>query len=262
MASLGCCELVKGFFHSFFSRWLVPIDHLTIFFDEVTKMVRFFDIFFSGLALIVLSPLLIIITLVLKLSGEGEIFFLQDRVGKNRNLFKVFKFATMLKDSPHIATDTVTIKNDPRVLPTGKFLRKTKINELPQLLNVFIGHMSLVGPRPQAPRCFDAFPVESQDIIVQVKPGLSGIGPIVFRGEEDILEGHSGTLDFYDNIIGPYKGKVEAWYVGNQNLLVYFSLILLTVWVVLFSKSDLIWRLYKDLPSPPDILKKDLNFPG
>ena len=224
-------------------------------------VIRFFDVVLSGLALIVLSPLLIPIVLFLKFSGEGEIFFLQERVGKNREMFKLFKFATMLKDSPSMGTGTVTIKNDPRVLPAGKFLRKTKINELPQLLNVFIGHMSLVGPRPQAPRCFDAFPVESQDIIVQVKPGLSGIGPIVFRGEEDILEGHSGTLDFYDNVIGPYKGHVEAWYVGKQGLIAYFSLILLTVWVVLFPKSDLVWRLFKDLPSPPGILKKDLNFP-
>ncbi|MDB4262777.1 sugar transferase [Porticoccaceae bacterium] len=224
-------------------------------------MIRFFDVVLSGLALIVLSPLLIPIVLFLKFSGEGEIFFLQERVGKNREMFKLFKFVTMQKDSPSIGTGTVTMKNDPRVLPAGKFLRKTKINELPQLLNVFIGDMSLVGPRPQAPRCFDAFPVESQNIIVQVKPGLSGIGPIVFRGEEDILEGHSGTLDFYDNVIGPYKGDVEAWYVGKQGLIAYFSLILLTVWVVLFPKSDLVWRLFKDLPSPPAILKKDLNFP-
>ena len=224
-------------------------------------LIRFFDVVLSGLALIVLSPLLIPIVLFLKFSGEGEIFFLQERVGKNREMFKLFKFATMLKDSPSMGTGTVTMKNDPRVLPAGKFLRKTKINELPQLLNVFIGHMSLVGPRPQAPRCFDAFPVESQDIILQVKPGLSGIGPIVFRGEEDILEGYSGTLDFYDNVIGPYKGDVEAWYVAKQGLIAYFSLILLTVWVVLFPKSDLVWRLFKDLPSPPDILKKDLNFP-
>ena len=224
-------------------------------------LIRFFDVVLSGLALIVLSPLLIPIALFLKFSGEGEIFFLQERVGKNREMFKLFKFVTMLKDSPSMGTGTVTMKNDPRVLPAGKFLRKTKINELPQLLNVFIGHMSLVGPRPQAPRCFDAFPVESQDIIVQVKPGLSGIGPIVFRGEEDILEGHSGTLDFYDNVIGPYKGKVEAWYIKKQGLIAYFSLILLTIWVVLFPKSDLVWRLFKDLPCPPDILKKDLNFP-
>jgi lipopolysaccharide/colanic/teichoic acid biosynthesis glycosyltransferase len=200
--------------------------------------------------------------LLLKFSGEGEIFFLQERVGKNREMFKLFKFATMLKNSPSIGTGTVTMKNDPRVLPAGKFLRKTKINELPQLLNVFIGHMSLVGPRPQAPKCFDAFPVESQDLIVQVKPGLSGIGPIVFRGEEDILEGYSGTLDFYNNVIAPYKGDVEAWYVGKQGFIAYFSLILLTVWVIFFPKSDLVWRLFIDLPSPPDILKKDLNFPA
>ena len=225
-------------------------------------MIRFFDLVLSGIALILLSPLFIPIVFLLKFTGEGEIFFLQERVGKNREMFKLFKFATMLKDSPSMGTGTVTMKNDPRVLPAGKFLRKTKINELPQLLNVFIGHMSLIGPRPQAPRCFDAFPVESQDIIVQVKPGLSGIGPIVFRGEEDILEGHSGTLDFYDNVIGPYKGDVEAWYVMKQGFIVYFALILITVWVVLFPKSDLVWRLFKDLPSPPDILKKGLNFPG
>ena len=223
-------------------------------------LIRFFDVVLSGLALTVLSPLLISIALFLRFSGEGEIFFLQERVGKNREMFKLFKFATMLKNSPSMGTGTVTMKNDPRILPTGKFLRKTKINELPQLLNVFIGDMSLVGPRPQAPRCFDIFPLKSQDLIVQVKPGLSGIGPIVFRGEEDILEGYSGTLDFYDNVIGPYKGDVEAWYVRKQGLIIYFALILLTVWVVFFPKSGLVWRVFKDLPPPPDVLKKDLNF--
>jgi lipopolysaccharide/colanic/teichoic acid biosynthesis glycosyltransferase len=224
-------------------------------------MIRIFDVFLSGIALIVLAPLFLPIMLILKCSGEGEIFFLQERVGKNREMFKLFKFATMLKDSPSMGTGTVTMKNDPRVLPVGSFLRKTKINELPQLLNIFLGHMSVIGPRPQAPRCFEAFPAEAQDIIVQIKPGLSGVGPIVFRGEEDILEGHAGTLDFYNNVIGPYKGKVEAWYVDKQNLIVYLSLILITVWVVLFPKSDLIWRLFKNLPVPPDNLKNDLNFP-
>jgi lipopolysaccharide/colanic/teichoic acid biosynthesis glycosyltransferase len=224
-------------------------------------LIRLFDLVLSGIALVALSPLLIPIVLFLKFSGEGEIFFLQERVGKNTEMFKLFKFATMLKDSPSMGSGTVTMKNDPRVLPAGKFLRKTKINELPQLLNVFFGHMSLIGPRPQTPRCFDIFPDEIKNIIAQVKPGLSGIGPIVFRGEEDILDGHSGTLDFYDNIIGPYKGKVEAWYVEKKGLILYFFLILLTLWVVLFPKSDLVWRLFKDLPSPPDVLKQDLNFP-
>lgn len=212
------------------------------------------------MALVVFLPLLIPIMLFLKFSGEGEVFFLQERVGKNREIFNLYKFATMLKNSPSIGTGTITMKNDPRILPAGKLLRKTKINELPQLLNVFIGQMSLIGPRPQALRCFDAFPDEAKDIIVKVKPGLSGIGAIVFRDEEDILEGYSGTEDFYDNVISLYKGDLEAWYVDKQDLTTYFFLILLTVWVVLFPKSNLVWRLFKDLPHPPDILKKDLNF--
>ena len=224
-------------------------------------MIRFFDVVISGMALIFLSPLLVPIMLLLKFSGEGEVFFLQERVGKNREMFRLYKFATMLKDSPSMGTGTVTMKNDSRVLPAGKFLRKTKLNELPQLLNIFFGHMSLIGPRPQARRCFDAFPAEAQEVIVQMKPGLSGIGSIVFRGEEDILEGHTGTLDFYDNVIGPYKGKVEAWYASKQKLTMYFTLIFLTAWVVFSPKSDLAWRFLKDLPIPPDNLKIGLNFP-
>lgn len=225
-------------------------------------LIRFFDILFSGLALVVFLPIFVPIILILKFSGEGEIFFLQERVGKNRELFKLFKFATMLKDSPNLGTGTVTMKNDPRVLPVGKILRKTKINELPQLLNVLFGHMSVIGPRPQAKNCFDVFTKESQNIIIKIKPGLSGIGPIVFRGEEDILEGQSGTMDFYDNMIGPYKGDLEAWYFEKQNLAVYFCLILLTVWVIFFPKSNLIWRVFKDLPIPPDELKASLNYPN
>lgn len=224
-------------------------------------LIRFFDILFSTITLFLLSFLLIPIVLILKFSGEGEIFFLQERVGKNKKMFKLYKFATMLKDSPRIGTGTVTIKNDPRVLPIGKLLRKTKINELPQLVNVFLGHMSLIGPRPQTPRCFEAFPIESQKMIVNIKPGLSGIGPIVFRAEEDILEIHSGNIALYDKIIAPYKGNVEVWYVKKQNLTVYFLLILLTIWVILFPKSNLIWKIFTDLPVPPDALKNGLNYP-
>ena len=190
---------------------------------------RILDIFFSGLALLFLSPLLLPIALLLRLTGEGEIFFLQERVGKDGKPFKLYKFATMLKNSPNIGTGTVTMKNDPRVLPMGRFLRKTKINELPQLLNIFLGDMSVVGPRPQARKNFNAFPQQLQEIIVKVKPGLSGLGPIVFRGEEDILADHAGSVDFYDNVIAPYKGQVEAWYVRNQSLSTYFLVIFVTL---------------------------------
>jgi lipopolysaccharide/colanic/teichoic acid biosynthesis glycosyltransferase len=223
-------------------------------------MQRLFDMMFSGLALLVLSPLLMPIALLLRFTGEGEIFFLQERVGKDAKPFKLFKFATMLKNSPNIGTGTVTVKNDPRVLPMGKFLRKTKINELPQLLNIFLGNMSVVGPRPQAHRCFNAFPVEIQRVIVQIKPGLSGIGSIVFREEEDILAGHPGSVEFYDNVIAPYKGQVEVWYADHQTLLTYFAVILVTVWVVLFPSSSAVWWAFKGLPEPPDELKGPLNY--
>jgi len=225
-------------------------------------MIRLFDVSFSILALITLSPILIIVSILLKFTGEGEIFFLQQRVGMNGRMFKLYKFATMLKDSPNMGTGTVTMKDDTRILPLGKFLRKSKINELPQLFNILIGDMSIIGPRPQAKSCFDAFSTEAQKNIIKLKPGLSGIGPIIFRNEENILEGNSSTLDFYNNAIAPYKGEVEAWYLDNRNVPKYFMLISMTVWVVVFSKSDLVWKLFDDLPIPPDILKKDLNYPN
>lgn len=224
-------------------------------------MQRLFDIFFSGLALVVLAPLLLPISILLRCSGEGEIFFRQERVGKDGKPFKLIKFATMLKNSPNIGTGTVTMSNDPRILPMGKFLRKSKINELPQLLNIFLGDMSVVGPRPQAHRCFAAFPKELQGIIVRVKPGLSGLGPIVFRGEEELLAGHAGSVDFYDNIIAPYKGQVEAWYVLHQTLYTYFAVIAVTAWVVAFPGSNLVWQVFKGLPVPPESLRAALNYP-
>jgi lipopolysaccharide/colanic/teichoic acid biosynthesis glycosyltransferase len=224
-------------------------------------MQRIFDILLSASALLVLSLLLVPVMILLRLTGEGEIFFLQDRVGKDGRRFKLFKFATMLKDSPNIGTGTVTLKGDPRILPLGTFLRKTKINELPQLLNVLLGDMSLVGPRPQAERCFNAFPMEMQKLIVQVKPGLSGIGPIIFRDEEAILSGKAGSLVFYDQVIAPYKGQVEAWYVDHRTMLNYLLVIAVTLWVVLVPKSSLAWKVFEGLPEPPDELKMALNYP-
>ncbi|MAV58966.1 MAG: lipid carrier--UDP-N-acetylgalactosaminyltransferase [Candidatus Marinimicrobia bacterium] len=223
--------------------------------------IRVCDFLFSGISLFFLLPLFLVIIFVLKFTGEGEIFFLQERVGKRKKMFKLFKFVTMLKNSPKIGTGTVTLKDDPRILPVGSFLRKTKINELPQLLNVFLGHMSLIGPRPQTQRCFNAFPIKSQKIISKVKPGLSGIGPIVFHSEENILEKHNDIIDFYDNVIGPYKGDVEAWYVKKRNIFIYLSLILITIWVVIFPNSGIVWKAFKDLPVPPADLKSNLNFP-
>jgi len=222
-------------------------------------MQRIFDILFASIAILVLVPLLIPIVIILRLTGEGEIFYIQQRVGKNNKMFGLIKFATMLKNSPNIGMGTITVKNDPRVLPFGKFLRKTKINELPQILNIFFGDMSFIGPRPQDKRCFMAFPITTQQFIVQVKPGLSGIGSIIFRDEESILD--NSEIDrskFYDDVIMPYKGKLEEWYVKNQNLYTYFILIVLTVWVIIYSKSKLYKKVFTNLPPVPDELAKIL----
>ena len=219
-------------------------------------MQRIFDIIFSGIALVLLSPLLLPLMFILRVTGEGEIFFPQNRVGSGGKHFKLFKFATMLKDSPNIGTGTVTVKNDPRVLPMGGFLRKTKINELPQLINIFNGDMSVIGPRPQTQRCFDAFPLSSQNEIIKVRPGLSGIGSIIFRNEEDMMYANNDPDKFYDEIVMPYKGALEEWYVANQNIWSYFSLIGLTVWVVLFPRSDMTRKVFKGIPINPTELKE------
>lgn len=223
-------------------------------------MERVFDILFSCLALLVLFPLLVPIVIILRCSGEGEIFFLQERVGRNGEVFKLYKFVTMLKDSPNIGTGTVTMKDDPRVLPVGKFLRKTKINELPQLLNIFFGDMSVIGPRPLTAQTFGSYSDSTQDVIKQVRPGLSGVGSIIFRGEEEIMHGATASVEFYDNVIAPYKGALEEWFVSDKGLYIYFMAIFITVWVVFFPKTSIAWRVFKGLPEPIEELKTPLNY--
>jgi lipopolysaccharide/colanic/teichoic acid biosynthesis glycosyltransferase len=225
-------------------------------------MQRFFDILFSTLALIVLSPLLIPIVIALRLTGEGEIFFLQSRVGKDGKSFSLYKFATMLKNSPSMGTQTVTVKNDPRILPLGHFLRNTKINELPQLLNIFFGDMSVIGPRPLTNQVYSGHPEETKRIIEKVRPGLSGIGSIIFRDEENILAQNAGALDFYKRVILPYKGKLELWYVSNNSISNYFKAIVATLVVVIRPESNIVWAWFKDLPAPPTELTMHMNYPA
>jgi len=217
--------------------------------------IRFFDIFFSGIALLVLVPLLVPIMIALRLTGEGEVFYVQQRVGKDGKMFGLLKFATMLKDSPNIGTGTITVKNDPRILPLGKILRKTKINELPQLVNVLKGDMSIIGPRPQVSKYYYAYLEKDREFISKVKPGLSGIGSIIFRDEEVILSKVNDPVSFDLNVITPYKGKLESWYVRNRNILLYFKLIFLTIIVVLFPNINKYNNWFKDLPKPPKELE-------
>tara|TARA_B100000989_G_scaffold151108_1_gene112665 strand:- start:989 stop:1663 length:675 start_codon:yes stop_codon:yes gene_type:complete len=217
-------------------------------------MIRFFDIFFCSVTIALLSPLLVSISILLRFSGEGEIFYFQKRVGKNNKVFNLIKFVTMKKNSEKEGSGTITIKNDPRILPIGKFLRKTKINELPQLFNVMKGEMSLVGPRPLTRKNFEFYEDEIKKKIILIKPGLSGIGSIFFKNEENYLNGQENSEKIYKNYISPYKGKLEIWYSDNINLKNYFFIIFTTIITLLIKKDNLIFKIFPDLPHPDESL--------
>ncbi len=223
-------------------------------------MQRLFDIIFSIMGLTLLAPVLIPTAILLRLTGEREIFFVQERVGYEGNLFGLLKFATMLKDSPNIGTKTITVKGDPRILPVGRVLRRSKINELPQLLNILFGHMSLIGPRPLTLQTFCYYDHSVQLMIKKVKPGLSGIQQIVIRDEEKLVDANMVSDDFYMSVLAPYKAELEKWFVMNNSLPIYFATIFMTIWIIITPKNNMVWRLFKRLPEPPDELKEKLNY--
>ena len=213
---------------------------------------RFIDFILSFVALCILSPLLIPISIGLLLTGEHHIFYFQKRIGYKNKPFFIWKFATMLKNSPNIGTGIHTTRNDPRILPMGNFLRKTKINELPQIINILKGDMSVVGPRPLVDKTFDPYPDHVKKVIYNVKPGLTGIGSIVFRDEERLLsETNLPPAEFYKSHISPYKGELELWYQRNLSLYTDIMLIFLTAWVIIAPESNLAFKLFKKAAKRP-----------
>jgi lipopolysaccharide/colanic/teichoic acid biosynthesis glycosyltransferase len=210
---------------------------------------RFFDILLSLVVLVVLSPVLLPIIILLRLTGEGYVFYRQKRLGYKNQYFDILKFATMLKNSPNMGTGSITLRNDPRLLPMGKFLRKTKINELPQIFNVLLGDMSIVGPRPLVDRTFNAYPENIRFKVYDSKPGITGIGSIVFRDEENLISNANiPPHEFYEQYIAPYKGELEMWYNTHKGFWVDLMIIFLTAWVILFPSSKLMYSVFKDLP--------------
>ena len=211
---------------------------------------RILDILVSLLALIILLPVFIPIILILRFSAEGEVFYFQERYGINNSKFKIWKFATMLKNSMNMGTGSITLQNDPRVTKIGSFLRKTKINELPQIINILKGDISLVGPRPLVTKTFEAYTEDVQAKIYNVKPGLTGIGSIIFRDEESIISAvkDEDPHQFYKRVIAPYKGDLELWYQNNNSFVLDLKLIFMTAWVILFPISRLYEKWFKDLP--------------
>lgn len=214
---------------------------------EVFK--RAFDISISLLVLIIILPIFLPVIILLRLTGEGKVFYIQKRVGKGLEPFGLIKFATMLQNSSNLPGGDITTVDDPRVLKVGKFLRKTKLNEFPQFINILKGEMSLVGPRPITFRNYSFYNVTIQELIKDIKPGLTGMGSIVFRDEERFIsESEKDATAFYQDDIAPYKGALELWYLKNRSLRTDFLIVFITVFVVFFPKSEVVHRIFKDLP--------------
>jgi len=222
---------------------------------------RFFDIVFSLLALIILSPIFIPIIILLLITGEHEVFFRQDRVGYKNQLFQIWKFATMLKNSPNMGHGDVTVRKDPRITSVGRFLRISKLNELPQIINILTGDMSFVGPRPLMKAGYDRYSPELKEKVYRVKPGLTGIGSIVFRDEELIIT-HSmlPPHECYAKVILPFKGALELWYQDHQDFFTDLSILFLTGWYIISPKSNLVNKLFPTLPDRADhVPQSELN---
>ena len=217
-------------------------------------MKRFLDVVLSFLTFVVLAPFLLPVIVILRFTGEGEVFYIQERVGRGGNSFGLYKFATMLKNSPNMGAGEITVRGDTRVLPFGQFLRKTKLNELPQLWNIFIGDMSVVGPRPMVLNTYAHYSEGVRQKLNTIRPGLTGIGSIIFRDEERYLVDRDEPMEFYREHIIPYKSDLELWFIENNTLWLYVKIIFVTAWVVVFSSSNIVDKVFEGIPRLPDSL--------
>jgi len=188
---------------------------------------RAFDIFCSFIGLIILSPFFIIICLLVGLTSKGGVFYLQTRVGKNNKDFKLFKFRTMFTDSDKKGLLTVGGR-DPRITPIGYYLRKYKLDELPQLLNVFFGSMSLVGPRPEVRKYVDLYNDEQKKVLL-VKPGITDYASLEYFSENELLAKSSNPEETYINEIMPAKLELNQKYILKNNLLVDVQIVFKTI---------------------------------
>jgi len=194
-------------------------------------MIRFFDILFSFLGLIILMPIFIILSLLIICTTKGSVFFLQQRVGKNNTDFTLYKFRTMKKGADKKGLLTVGEK-DTRITKIGYFLRKYKLDELPQLLNVLVGNMSLVGPRPEVRKYVEIYN-EEQKKVLQVRPGITDFASIEFRNENQLLKQSDNPEKYYREEIMPKKLEINLTYFNNRSLKNYFKILILTVKSVL-----------------------------
>lgn len=189
-------------------------------------MIRFFDIIFSIIGLVILSPIFIVLYLLIRIESKGGGFYSQERIGKNGKPFKLYKFRSMRIESDKKGLITIGEK-DNRITKTGFILRKYKLDELPQLWNVFIGDMSLVGPRPEVKKYTDLY-TEEQKQVLQVRPGITDWASIKYVDENKILGEAKDPDEAYVNLIMPNKIKLNMVYIQHQTLGEYFKIIFTT----------------------------------
>ena len=226
--------------------------------DSISK--RIFDVLCSMLILTLIAVPMLLIAAGIKLTSKGPVIFRQQRYGIGGEPISVWKFRTMICTESAAKQVVQASKTDRRITPFGRFLRRTSLDELPQFFNVIAGTMSIVGPRPLTPKNFDFYDTETQSTISKLKPGLTGVGSLIFRNEQSVIENSSkSTMDCYKSDITPYKGELEKWFSQNQSLYLYFLLIFLTAWVVFFPKSGIVWNVFSSLPTPPAKIKKQFK---
>ncbi len=209
---------------------------------------RVLDVLLSGFLMIVLPPLYLIVSILLRRAGghpsreKLDVLFRQGRVGRSGAEFTLLKFTTMANGSA-VAGD-ITYGGDPRVLPVGRWLSALKIDELPQLWNTFVGEMSLVGPRPLTPRAFHCYSPRVQEVVKSMRPGVTGVGSLVFRNEDRILAQAPGDpKEYYDEVIIPLKGQLETWYFAHRSLYIDVLILACTLVAVPWPRSRLHFKL-------------------
>lgn len=189
---------------------------------------RIFDITFSILGLLVISPALILIAIIIKIDSQGPILYIQDRVGIFNTDFKIYKFRTMYIESDKLG-DLTLGDEDARVTKVGYYLRKNKLDELPQLINVLIGNMSFVGPRPEIRKYVNYYSQEDMEIL-NIKPGITGYASMKYVNEAEILENSENPEKVYIEEIMPDKIKINKLYIKNNNIFIDFKIIIKTIY--------------------------------
>lgn len=214
------------------------------------------DLIISLLLLAFLLPLLLIIALVIRFTSSGPVLYRQKRVGRGNRIFHVYKFRTMVESADQLGP-LITASDDTRVTRIGRFLRNHKIDEFPQLINVIKGDMSLVGPRPQVLRFVDKFPPDKRDIILSVRPGITGPTQMRFRHEEQILEGMENREIYYIQQILPEKCSMDVEYVRNHSIINDLHLVVQTSLLVLGSVFSPLSSLSKHAPEPYAVVNEN-----